>query len=72
MRQNWKPAQQRKAWPGFLSMRVSGHLLQVFFHPSRWTQYICDTVTYKTYLVFIPIPGTEILKPLKFPKWEGG
>ena len=51
LRQNLKPAQQRKTWPGFLSLRVSGHLLQVIVHPSRWIQSICDTVAYnKTYV----------------------
>ena len=32
-----------------------------------WAIPLCDTVIY-IHLVFIPVSGTELLKPLEFPK----
>ena len=29
----------------------------------------CDIVKRNTYLVFLPFSGTDLLKPLEFPKW---
>lgn len=51
-------------------MNTRGDVGRVAWHIGSTQHRSCGTVTYNKniYLVFIPIPGTEHLKPLEFLK----